>query len=481
MAPQSRVHRSCFRTAGRFPQSALRSLRLLSQPMYTIFILLAAQCIQTQAHVATTLQPINSTPTLRQDWAAILQRRANNSEQEGAEPSRALDEILTRKYSLPLAEYGSEGADICPLDHVSIDDEATCVVASQYRSGGTWRHANGSHGAICNGRRCGRAYGHPSAPDWQHCDSTGMSKDLESDSRLLCKLALCKSGIPSASGDVCCAAGCGTCDDTRDCGARTGGAKECCPTEIRTVSHMCSSKWSTGCVFPEALACAVPPISEGIESWYGGEWDKPGLCNTGHVLQGSSCLIKAQQGFTCTSPGRCSNGEFQHTAVCEPNSCDASSPPANGAVGNCTKTLASGSTCQPTCNSGYILSGSSSCTTGTLTTATCQELNLECTDKPTPWMTNHGESCATSKRLKKKCNKKRSWRKRQICRQSCFDAGFGYDGDDCSAKAEADCASFKSCPPSKPVKKGHGAKCSGTCDVATCCEAQDRRLQEIHI
>merc|ERR1712166_392152 len=45
--------------------------------------------------------------------------------------------------------------------------------------------------------------------------------------------------------------------------------------------------------------------------------------------------------------------------------------PANGAMGSCKDTLASGSECQPKCNSGYKASGETSCTKGTLTPATC--------------------------------------------------------------------------------------------------------------
>lgn len=45
--------------------------------------------------------------------------------------------------------------------------------------------------------------------------------------------------------------------------------------------------------------------------------------------------------------------------------------PANGAMGSCKDTLASGSKCQPTCNSGYKPSGETSCTKGTLTPAIC--------------------------------------------------------------------------------------------------------------
>merc|ERR1719163_2310489 len=51
--------------------------------------------------------------------------------------------------------------------------------------------------------------------------------------------------------------------------------------------------------------------------------------------------------------------------------CDANVAPENGDVGDCTSTLASGKTCQPTCNTGYTVSGSSSCSAGTLTPATC--------------------------------------------------------------------------------------------------------------
>ena len=55
-----------------------------------------------------------------------------------------------------------------------------------------------------------------------------------------------------------------------------------------------------------------------------------------------------------------------------PSPCDASSPPANGAVSDCTSSLASGASCTPICDSGYALSGTRSCTDGTLTdTAVC--------------------------------------------------------------------------------------------------------------
>ena len=42
-------------------------------------------------------------------------------------------------------------------------------------------------------------------------------------------------------------------------------------------------------------------------------------------------------------------------------------PPLNGAVGNCTDTLVSGTSCVPTCDPGYVLEGVTSCTDRVLT------------------------------------------------------------------------------------------------------------------
>ena len=43
--------------------------------------------------------------------------------------------------------------------------------------------------------------------------------------------------------------------------------------------------------------------------------------------------------------------------------CDASAPPANGGVGDCTDKLKRGTTCQPTCDEHYVASGVSKCIT----------------------------------------------------------------------------------------------------------------------
>ena len=66
-------------------------------------------------------------------------------------------------------------------------------------------------------------------------------------------------------------------------------------------------------------------------------------------------------------------------------------PPDNGAAGTCTDTLASGSTCQPECDSGYTVSGATSCTDRVLTAATCTAAVASCTT--TQYLT--GGACAS--------------------------------------------------------------------------------------
>ena len=51
--------------------------------------------------------------------------------------------------------------------------------------------------------------------------------------------------------------------------------------------------------------------------------------------------------------------------------CDASLAPNNGAVGNCTSSLAHGQTCQPTCNATFTVSSTTLCTDGNTTPAVC--------------------------------------------------------------------------------------------------------------
>ncbi|OUS48461.1 hypothetical protein BE221DRAFT_59204, partial [Ostreococcus tauri] len=91
---------------------------------------------------------------------------------------------------------------------------------------------------------------------------------------------------------------------------------------------------------------------------------------TNSLASGSTCQPTCDSGYAVSGPSACAGGALTAaTCVTEPT-CDASAAPTNGGVGNCTNSLASGSTCQPTCNSGYAVSGPSACAGGALTAAT---------------------------------------------------------------------------------------------------------------
>ena len=89
-----------------------------------------------------------------------------------------------------------------------------------------------------------------------------------------------------------------------------------------------------------------------------------------NLASGTTCQPTCNSGYTVSGTSSCATGVLT-AATCVRNTCDASTAPANGAVGTCTNNLASGATCQPTCNSGYTVSGASSCLAGTLTAARC--------------------------------------------------------------------------------------------------------------
>ena len=98
---------------------------------------------------------------------------------------------------------------------------------------------------------------------------------------------------------------------------------------------------------------------------------------TSTLASGKTCTPTCDVGYTLWSPDgsnmtSCHLGNLT-AASCLANSCNASVAPMNGGVGDCTSTLASGSTCTPTCNTGYKLSGQTSCSLGILTSsATCE-------------------------------------------------------------------------------------------------------------
>jgi len=71
-------------------------------------------------------------------------------------------------------------------------------------------------------------------------------------------------------------------------------------------------------------------------------------------------------------------------------------------------------------------------TAATSSTATCS-------DTPMPWMISNGINCDTASDVTQctTCKNSAWWSTQKFCQQSCFEAGCGYDGDDCSRATPA--------------------------------------------
>ena len=194
----------------------------------------------------------------------------------------------------------------------------------------------------------------------------------------------CQSGY-TLSGDIDCSFGTlsvETCDDIDECA--DSNLNDChtnavCNNVIGGYNCLCSNGYNdegsdgmasgSGCL-PEPCDASVAPTNGNV-----------GDC-TGDLASGSSCQPTCDTGYTVSGTSSCEAGQLT-AATCEPSSCDASVAPTNGGVGNCTGDLASGSSCQPTCNPGYTVSGTSSCLLGELTAATCEPSSCDASAAPT--------------------------------------------------------------------------------------------------
>lgn len=86
---------------------------------------------------------------------------------------------------------------------------------------------------------------------------------------------------------------------------------------------------------------------------------------------GSTCApICKTPGYKPSGLTSCNKGTLTETK-CNEIACSSITPPQNGSLGGCSSSLASQSTCIPTCSSGYDLSGVSKCNKGVFTSAKC--------------------------------------------------------------------------------------------------------------
>ena len=61
-----------------------------------------------------------------------------------------------------------------------------------------------------------------------------------------------------------------------------------------------------------------------------------------------------------------------------------------------------------------------------------------CTDEPILMMTRKNMVCKDfPQQMEKKCNKQANWVTAKVCQRSCFEAGNGYEGDNCCPEGMA--------------------------------------------
>ena len=88
----------------------------------------------------------------------------------------------------------------------------------------------------------------------------------------------CASGIQS--GEVCCAASCGTCGGS-GCSGQPGGSSQCCKTTIRDSGVACATPSDTGCI--------VPSVSPQCKACNCNGWDGTRYYNCSAITVSAPC------------------------------------------------------------------------------------------------------------------------------------------------------------------------------------------------
>merc|ERR1719272_2892044 len=98
-------------------------------------------------------------------------------------------------------------------------------------------------------------------------------------------------------------------------------------------------------------SCVLPVPSNGVYDCKDYLDDDENLINGGHCNQ-----MKCDTGHHSEGAASCTCGvDTIATLQCVPDTCEASSVPTNGQIGDCTSTLAHDSTRTPTCDEGFHL------------------------------------------------------------------------------------------------------------------------------
>ena len=186
----------------------------------------------------------------------------------------------------------------------------------------------------------------------------------------------CTDACTIAAKDVVCraAAGEGGCDVAETC---DGVSKSCDSRDYwKPYGTLCTVDSKTGGCYKNECRIdeTTKPQAENKPCFYlwGGEYyatKKGPPCSTDTI---SGVYSKVCDGIgACVSPTML---DYDNNAITNTQKCDASEKtPENGSIGACKELLSHGETCIFNCNSGYSLSGATSCSAGkTISTAACE-------------------------------------------------------------------------------------------------------------
>ena len=143
----------------------------------------------------------------------------------------------------------------------------------------------------------------------------------------------------------------------------------------------CDPGCAAGFAFSSSLTCSASVLTPSVVlclNTTGGPCDASeapgngtvGTC-TNALASGTICQPTCDLGFEASGFSYCDGGAYTAATCVAEATCDASAPPRNGGVGDCTSALASRTTCVPTCDPGFLLIGVTSCSRGTLVSARC--------------------------------------------------------------------------------------------------------------
>ena len=152
--------------------------------------------------------------------------------------------------------------------------------------------------------------------------------------------------------------GVGDCTDTLMSGSTC--VPTCHPTNMVESGGVYSC---TDRVLTSSVTCVPAPACDGAD----GAIANGGLGDcTASLESGSTCQPTCESGYTVSGPTSCVSGVL-HAATCERNCAGGSTfTLANGGVGDCVDILAGGSSCTPSCDAGYALNGARTCVDGTI-------------------------------------------------------------------------------------------------------------------